>query len=75
MGIFSTLIGALSTFHQIGYLAPLLLVVLHLLQGLGAGAEQAGAAVMMTEYAPEGRRGFYAALPFLGISWAPSSRH
>ncbi|MDE1165293.1 MAG: MFS transporter, partial [Pseudomonas sp.] len=31
------------------------------------GAEQAGAAVMMTEYAPKGRRGFYAALPFLGI--------
>ncbi|EJN35951.1 MFS transporter [Pseudomonas sp. GM80] len=67
MGISSTLIGALPTFHQIGYLAPVLLVVLRLLQGLGAGAEQAGAAVMMTEYAPEGRRGFYAALPFLGI--------
>lgn len=67
MGISSTLIGALPSFHQVGYLAPVLLVVLRLLQGLGAGAEQAGAAVMMTEYAPEGRRGFYAALPFLGI--------
>ncbi len=67
MGISSTLIGALPTFHQVGYLAPVLLVVLRLLQGLGAGAEQAGAAVMMTEYAPKGRRGFYAALPFLGI--------
>nr|WP_180204902.1 MFS transporter [Pseudomonas sp. SbOxS1]NYU04902.1 MHS family MFS transporter [Pseudomonas sp. SbOxS1] len=67
MGISSTLIGALPTFHQAGYLAPVLLVILRLLQGLGAGAEQAGAAVMMTEYAPEGRRGFYAALPFLGI--------
>ncbi|WCM54368.1 MFS transporter [Pseudomonas sp. WJP1] len=67
MGISSTLIGALPTFHQVGYLAPVLLVILRLLQGLGAGAEQAGAAVMMTEYAPEGRRGFYAALPFLGI--------
>ena len=67
MGISSTLIGALPSFHQVGYLAPMLLVILRLLQGLGAGAEQAGAAVMMTEYAPEGRRGFYAALPFLGI--------
>ena len=67
MGISSTLIGALPTFEQVGYLAPVLLVILRLLQGLGAGAEQAGAAVMMTEYAPEGRRGFYAALPFLGI--------
>ena len=67
MGVSSTLIGALPTFHQVGYLAPVLLVVLRLLQGLGAGAEQAGAAVMMTEYAPQGRRGFYAALPFLGI--------
>lgn len=67
MGISSTLIGALPSFHQVGYLAPVLLVILRLLQGLGAGAEQAGAAVMMTEYAPEGRRGFYAALPFLGI--------
>ncbi|MBM6442601.1 MULTISPECIES: MFS transporter [Pseudomonas] len=67
MGISSTLMGALPTFHQVGYLAPVLLVVLRLLQGLGAGAEQAGAAVMMTEYAPEGQRGFYAALPFLGI--------
>lgn len=38
-----------------------------MLQGLGAGAEQAGAAVMMTEYAPVGQRGFYASLPFLGI--------
>ncbi|WP_428701824.1 MFS transporter, partial [Staphylococcus aureus] len=37
------------------------------MQGLGAGAEQAGAAVLMTEYAPDGKRGYYAALPFLGI--------
>ncbi|ACO80776.1 Major facilitator superfamily transporter [Azotobacter vinelandii CA] len=67
MGVSSALIGALPTFQTAGYLAPVLLVVLRLLQGLGAGAEQAGAAVMMTEYAPPGRRGFYAALPFLGI--------
>lgn len=67
MGISSALIGVLPTFETAGYVAPMLLVTLRLLQGLGAGAEQAGAAVMMTEYAPKGKRGFYAALPFLGI--------
>ena len=44
-----------------------MLVVLRLLQGLGAGAEQAGATVLMTEYAPREQRGFFAALPFMGI--------
>ena len=67
MGLASTLIGALPTFSSVGYWAPLMLIILRLLQGLGAGAEQAGAAVMMTEYAPRERRGYFAALPFLGI--------
>src|SRR4051812_12315340 len=44
-----------------------MLIFLRLLQGLGAGAEQAGAAVLMTEYAPRDRRGFFASLPFMGI--------
>jgi MHS family metabolite:H+ symporter-like MFS transporter len=44
-----------------------MLIVLRLLQGLGAGAEQAGASVLMTEYAPRDRRGFFAAIPFMGI--------
>ncbi|MDR3413809.1 MAG: MFS transporter [Formivibrio sp.] len=67
MGIASTLIGILPTFATVGYWAPAMLVGLRLLQGLGAGAEQAGAAVLMTEYAPKNKRGYYAALPFLGI--------
>lgn len=67
MGGASTLIGVLPTFHQAGYLAPILLVVLRLLQGLGAGAEQAGATVLMAEYSPVRRRGFFSALPFIGI--------
>ncbi|TCW76360.1 MFS transporter [Burkholderia sp. SRS-46] len=67
MGIASTLIGVLPTFATAGYWAPALLVLLRILQGLGAGAEQAGAAVLMTEYAPAGKRGLYASLPFLGI--------
>jgi MHS family metabolite:H+ symporter-like MFS transporter len=67
MGTASTLIGVLPTYASVGYWAPVMLVVLRLLQGLGTGAEQAGASVLMTEYAPRERRGFFAALPFMGI--------
>ena len=67
MGAASTLIGVLPTYASVGYWAPIMLVSLRLLQGLGAGAEQAGASVLMTEYAPRKRRGFFAALPFMGI--------
>jgi MHS family metabolite:H+ symporter-like MFS transporter len=67
MGAASTLIGVLPTYASVGYWAPLMLVSLRLLEGLGAGAEQAGASVLMTEYAPRNRRGFFAALPFMGI--------
>jgi len=67
MGGATTLIGALPTFEQIGVWAPILLTVLRLLQGFGAGAEQAGATVLMAEYAPVKRRGFFSSLPFIGI--------
>lgn len=67
MGSASTAIGLLPTYAAAGVAAPALLIALRMLQGLGAGAEQAGAIVMMTEFAPPGRRGLFAALPFLGI--------
>jgi MHS family metabolite:H+ symporter-like MFS transporter len=67
MGGASTLVGALSTYDTIGVWAPILLVFLRLCQGFGAGAEQAGATVLMAEYSPVRSRGFYAALPFIGI--------
>jgi MHS family metabolite:H+ symporter-like MFS transporter len=50
MGGASTLVGVLPTYDQIGLWAPALLVFLRLLQGFGAGAEQAGATVLMAEY-------------------------
>lgn len=67
MGFASAGIGLIPSYAHIGIAAPLLLMTMRILQGLGAGAEQAGAAVMMTESAPRGRRGYFAALPFLGI--------
>jgi MFS transporter, MHS family, metabolite:H+ symporter len=67
MGGASTLVGALPTYATIGVWAPILLVFLRLCQGFGAGAEQAGATVLMAEYSPVTSRGFFAALPFIGI--------
>lgn len=67
MGGASTAIGLLPTYDAIGLWAPALLVLMRLLQGFGAGAEQAGATVLMAEYSPVRRRGFFSALPFIGI--------
>lgn len=68
MGAATTLIGALPTYHEVGILAPTLLVFLRLLQGFGAGAEIAGASVMLTEYAPRARRGIVGSLVALGTN-------
>ncbi|GAA1231975.1 MFS transporter [Prauserella halophila] len=68
MGGSTTLIGALPTAHDIGILAPILLVVLRLGQGFGAGAEISGAGVMLAEYAPRRRRGVIASLVALGTN-------
>ncbi|WOH17123.1 MFS transporter [Paenarthrobacter sp. GOM3] len=67
MGTASFAIGLLPTFEQAGMLGAVLLVTLRILQGLGAGAEQAGATTLISEVAPRRRRGFYASLPFVGI--------
>jgi len=68
MGISTFLIGALPSYEQVGVLAPALLVVLRLMQGFGAGAEQAGGVVLLAEAAPQAQRGRYAALVFVGAS-------
>ena len=64
VGIATFLIGLIPTYAQIGVLAPVLLVLLRLVQGFAAGAEYGGAVVYAVEYAPEGRRGLFG-------SWAP----
>jgi len=68
MGLATTLMGLLPTAGTIGVWAPILLLALRILQGLGAGAEFGGAVVMAAEYSPEGRRGLYASLPCTGVA-------
>lgn len=59
MGATTFLVGLLPTYAQIGIFAPLLLLLLRLLQGFAVGGEIGGVAVYLTEHAPHGRRGFY----------------
>ena len=68
MGICTTLIGFLPTYAQVGILAPLMLVVLRIIQGLGAGAEISGAGTMLAEYAPKGKRGIVSSLVAMGTN-------
>src|SRR5512146_1086440 len=59
MGVTTFLVGMLPTYAQIGIAAPLLLLLLRLLQGFAVGGEIGGVAVYLTEHAPHGKRGVY----------------
>lgn len=67
MGAATTLIGVLPTFAQIGIAAPILLLLLRILQGLSAGGEWGGAVLMAVEHAPADRRGRAGSWPQLGV--------
>jgi MHS family shikimate/dehydroshikimate transporter-like MFS transporter len=60
-------IGLMPTYNQIGVFAPILLIVLRILQGIGLGGEWGGASLMVLEHAPANRRGFYGSLVQVGF--------
>ncbi len=66
MGSSTTLIGVLPGYSLIGWTAPALLCLLRFAQGVGLGGEWGGAALLATEYAPAGKRGWFGMFPQLG---------
>jgi MFS family permease len=62
------LLGLLPSYQQIGIAAPITLLVLRILQGIGLGGEWGGAVLMTYEYADEDKRGLFASLPQIGLS-------
>ena len=68
MGVCTAAIGVIPSYATIGIWAPILLVVIRIIQGLGAGAELSGAAVTSYEHASEGKRGSQGAWPALGLN-------
>ena len=59
MGVSTFLVGVLPSASQIGIAAPIILIILRMLQGLALGGEYGGAATYVAEHAPNGRRGYY----------------
>lgn len=72
MGLSSVAIGLLPTYATIGFVAPLLLVILRFLQGFALGGESTGAQVLVVEHAPHGRRGLYGGFLATGSPLAQS---
>lgn len=67
MGLATTLIGLLPTYENAGWFAVVALVTLRIVQGLSAGGEWGGAALMAVEHAPAERRGLFGSAPQLGV--------
>ncbi|GAA3764685.1 MFS transporter [Microbacterium kribbense] len=67
MGAATTLVGVLPTHALIGVWAPILLILLRVLQGISAGGEWGGAVLMAVEHAPKKKRGLFGASPQIGV--------
>src|SRR4051794_34668475 len=67
MGAATVGIGLLPTYDAIGVWAPILLVTLRFVQGIGVGGEWGGAVLMATEHAPRGKAGLYGSAPQMGV--------
>jgi MFS transporter, MHS family, shikimate and dehydroshikimate transport protein len=67
MGLSTAAIGMLPTYEQIGIVAPVLLVLLRVFQGLALGGEWGGASLMVLEHAPAHRRGLFGSLVQVGF--------
>lgn len=68
MGGATVLMGFLPTYENIGVAAPILLIILRLIQGIGLGGEWGGALLLAVEYAPKNRRGFFGSIPQMGVT-------
>lgn len=68
MGGATVLIGCLPTYEHIGVWAPILLILLRVVQGLGIGGEWGGALLLAYEYAPENRKGLFGSVPQVGVT-------
>lgn len=67
MGMGTAAIGLLPSYDSIGVWAPVILIVLRILQGIGVGGEYGGAVLLAVEYAPPGRRGFLGSFAHIGV--------
>ncbi|WP_421272870.1 MFS transporter [Aeromonas taiwanensis] len=68
MGGATVLIGCLPTYEQIGIWAPILLISLRVVQGMGIGGEWGGALLLAYEYAPPRRKGLFGSVPQVGVT-------
>jgi len=67
VGVATFLMGCIPTHNQIGFGAPLLLVVLRFIQGFAVGGEWGGAVLLISEHSPNAKRAFYGSFPQVGV--------